>query len=101
VYEDVEEQMSFRGCENGSDSEDGCTNGTGRMCVCLLANDRCTPKKLLSLMETVMNAKAMGTLDPMSHAFVNASLCQEFLSSVPKLMCAELMQRHLTNSGLT
>uniref|UniRef100_A0A8C2L286 Phosphatidylinositol-3,4,5-trisphosphate-dependent Rac exchange factor 1 n=1 Tax=Cyprinus carpio TaxID=7962 RepID=A0A8C2L286_CYPCA len=23
VYEDVEEQMSFRGCENGSDSEDG------------------------------------------------------------------------------
>uniref|UniRef100_A0A8C2L1Q3 Phosphatidylinositol-3,4,5-trisphosphate-dependent Rac exchange factor 1 n=1 Tax=Cyprinus carpio TaxID=7962 RepID=A0A8C2L1Q3_CYPCA len=29
VYEDVEEQMSFRGCENGSDSEDGCTNGTG------------------------------------------------------------------------
>uniref|UniRef100_A0A672PCY9 Phosphatidylinositol-3,4,5-trisphosphate dependent Rac exchange factor 1 n=1 Tax=Sinocyclocheilus grahami TaxID=75366 RepID=A0A672PCY9_SINGR len=25
VYEDVEEQMSFRGCENGSDSEDGCS----------------------------------------------------------------------------
>ncbi|TRY66879.1 hypothetical protein DNTS_033043 [Danionella cerebrum] len=29
VYEEVEEQMSFRSCENGSDSEDGCTNGTG------------------------------------------------------------------------
>lgn len=29
VYEDVEEQMSLRSCENGSDSEDGCTNGTG------------------------------------------------------------------------
>uniref|UniRef100_A0A671MGP0 Phosphatidylinositol 3,4,5-trisphosphate-dependent Rac exchanger 1 protein-like n=1 Tax=Sinocyclocheilus anshuiensis TaxID=1608454 RepID=A0A671MGP0_9TELE len=38
VYEDVEEQMSFRGCENGSDSEDGCTNGTGSVCV-FLAND--------------------------------------------------------------
>lgn len=29
MYEDVEEQMSFRACENGSDSEDGCSNGTG------------------------------------------------------------------------
>uniref|UniRef100_A0A8C2L4V1 Phosphatidylinositol-3,4,5-trisphosphate-dependent Rac exchange factor 1 n=1 Tax=Cyprinus carpio TaxID=7962 RepID=A0A8C2L4V1_CYPCA len=37
VYEDVEEQMSFRGCENGSDSEDGCTNGTG--CVFLSISD--------------------------------------------------------------
>uniref|UniRef100_A0A8C1U4I3 Phosphatidylinositol-3,4,5-trisphosphate-dependent Rac exchange factor 1 n=1 Tax=Cyprinus carpio TaxID=7962 RepID=A0A8C1U4I3_CYPCA len=36
VYEDVEEQMSFRGCENGSDSEDGCTNGTGCVFVCVL-----------------------------------------------------------------
>lgn len=40
MYEDVEEQMSFRECENGSDSEDGCTNGTGSVCACVfLAND--------------------------------------------------------------
>lgn len=38
-------------------------------------------RKLSSLTETIMNAKAMGTLDPMSHAFVNATSCEEVLSS--------------------
>lgn len=82
MYEDVEEQMSFRGCENGSDSEDGCTNGTGRVCVCVCWQMTGVRKrKLSSLTETIMNAKAMGTLDPMSHAFVNATSCEEVLSS--------------------
>lgn len=40
VYEDVEEQMSFRGCENGSDSEDSCTNGTGSVYVCVFAGKK-------------------------------------------------------------
>lgn len=50
-------------------------------CVCVCWQMTGVPRKrLLSLTETIMNAKAMGTLDPMSHAFVNARSC-EVLSS--------------------
>lgn len=55
------------------------------VCVSVfLANDSSVtgvPKKLLSLTETIMNTKAMATLDPVSYAFVNASLCEDILSS--------------------